>query len=722
MALSTSASPTASPSRSSPAPFLWGAQYYRAPTPAADCWQQDHARMRRLGFTDVKYWAQWGWSQRSEQEFVFDDLDRLLDLALTHDLRVTINTIFDVAPQWLLARHPECRQVTSDGRTVQSRAVSFRQIGGFPGPCLRHGPARAERERFLAATVRRFRGHRALAMWDVWNEPEQSFPSREPRPGNYVCYCEACRSAFIPYLQARHDRLDALNRRWGRCYQQWREVEPPINAETLVDWLDWREFQLDGMTQEASWRMRLVRELDPEHTTYLHVVPNTMDVFNAVSGADDFALAELGEVFAATCNGGPQWMHQLVSAGAGKRCYNVESHINFGSTVMHQRLNGLREVARDLLPQLGMGISGFLFWQFRSETLGQEAPAWGIVRPDGADRPVTAAIERFGAAILPYRAQLMACTPSPARIGIWKSRRNEIFHYGAHTSLAPLIEAVDGYVQALYWRNLPFRFVNERMLAAGELPGIAVLILPSPYCLGADEARALERFLVAGGKVLSEAHLGAWDPDTGRHSPQVPGQGLAASWGLVETDTTASALLSLGQLEQFTGALSDDVAKALRACGASGGQFFPITVSDGSMWWGSERLAILGGSRVHITGSCAGLPCVGAVAVGAGEVLYVGTRWGQSARKDATLFADQVASIMRGWGVEPSSQGSGVHHLDVLSGAGQARFVVGVGGDGPSSARCALPGSWRGLFSGVQGSFNDGFPLQPGTAELFVPA
>ena len=82
--------------------FIWGAQYYRAPTPDRRYWRQDLANMKELGFTDIKYWVQWRWSHRDENEFYFDDLDELMELANEFGLRVTLNTIFDVTPVWLL--------------------------------------------------------------------------------------------------------------------------------------------------------------------------------------------------------------------------------------------------------------------------------------------------------------------------------------------------------------------------------------------------------------------------------------------------------------------------------------------------------------------------------------------------------------------------------------------------------------------------------------------
>ena len=61
-------------------PFLFGAQYYRAPTPEPECWQPDFRRMADLGFNAVKLWVQWRWSHRAPGRFVFDDLDRMVNV------------------------------------------------------------------------------------------------------------------------------------------------------------------------------------------------------------------------------------------------------------------------------------------------------------------------------------------------------------------------------------------------------------------------------------------------------------------------------------------------------------------------------------------------------------------------------------------------------------------------------------------------------------------
>ena len=57
--------------------------------------------MSSYGFNTVKFWLQWRWNNPSEGKFYFDDIDQLMDLAEKYNLRVMLNTIFDVAPAWI---------------------------------------------------------------------------------------------------------------------------------------------------------------------------------------------------------------------------------------------------------------------------------------------------------------------------------------------------------------------------------------------------------------------------------------------------------------------------------------------------------------------------------------------------------------------------------------------------------------------------------------------
>jgi beta-galactosidase len=698
--------------------FLFGSQYYRAPTPDPECWEEDLHRMRHLGFNSVKYWVQWRWSHRLNDRFEFGDLDRLMYLAGQNNLQVTLNTIFDVAPHWLYEKYPDARQVMNNGHVVEPYVVGHRQIGGHPGPCYNHPGTRFERQLFMTRTLEHFRSHPALAMWDVWNEPELSFPQRKPDIDMLVCYCPHCCTGFLTWLQQKYGSLHTLNQVWGRCYETWQQVEMPRSAQTFTDFIDWREFHIATMTAEANWRLDLTSRLDPVHTRYLHVVPNMMSVWSSVSCcSDDFELAKNCQVFAATMNGGSVLAPQVLSAARGKLCYNVESHINFGATPMHQRVLTLHDLLADWLPQIGLGIRGFLFWQYRAETLGMEAPAWGLVRPDGFDRPITKAVREFWQKFQPHASTILACPPHQPQIGILKSRKNEIFHFAMHQELGPLVDSVEGYVDCLYQHNYAYRFISGEMLAAGDLDDLRLLILPSCYYLTEEEMKALDQFVRAGGAIIAESHLGGYNGTSGRHSRQVPGGSLWQSWGIREIETTSSYHLHLEQSEAYQGAATEDVRKALGGQETSEGMYFPIQHQDGDVIWGASRYAALAGEDIQPLGFFEpGVPCLLEKSVGQGKVIYCGTNLGQAAKKDPQAFARFVLKILRSVGLFPildlKADPVGWLRLDVISDEAQP-FYLTIVNRSAQTVQCTLDRALtgKGLFSQLAFSAGPDHPI-----------
>jgi beta-galactosidase len=692
-------------------PFLWGAQYYRAPTPEQDCWEQDLRRMRELGCNCVKFWVQWRWSHRTEDRFYFDDLDLLMDLAAANNLKVHLNTIFDVAPIWLYEKYPDALQLANSGLPIQPQTTACRQIGGAPGPCYTHPGALQLRQAFMTETVKHFAGQGAMDMWDVWNEPEQCMLYRLPELATLTCYCDSCKTSFAHWLQTKYGDLEGLNEVWGRCYDAWEQVELPRSPATFGDFIDWREFHLDVMTSEADWRLRTVEKHAPENQiAYLHVVPNTMQPFNSVTCVDDFAFADTCHdgVFGATTLKGAVFPIQHVSAAGDRIAYNVEDHINGGNTGLHPKRIGLEDLLRDLLPQIGVGIKGFMFWQFRPEVLGVESPAWGMVGLDGADKPMIRAAQTFWHTIGPQVELLMACSPTPARVGIWKSRKNEIFHFACQDTLDPLRENVEAYTKALYDLSVPYRYVSGKHLEAGAPDGLRLLIMPSCYCLTPEEAEGLDTWVRGGGTLVCEAHLGGYNAATNRHSRVLPGCGLAEKWGLREVETLSSHHLGLGSAGGYSGEANDDVRKALSAYGTSGGQFFPIRLVDGEILTGAEKYAVLEGSDWTPVGEALpGEDCIMHRRLGAGAVWYAGTLLGTGCEKTpSNLTAFLTRHVFNEAGVAPRlnlrQEHPGDVHVEVLLGesGAPAYLVVENTTAVPRHVSMDLAGRWHGMFSG----------------------
>ena len=225
--------------------------------------------------------------------------------------------------------------------------------------------------------------------------------------------------------------------------------------------------------------------------------------------------------------------------------------------------------------------------------------------------------------------------------------------------------------------------------------------------------------------LLTEAHLGGYDGTEGRHSRRVPGFGLDAAWDLTEVESTSAYHLRLATTGFEVVNATPDVQKALQESGA-GGRFFPMTLSDGSVTLGCDRVAVLAGSHLQSLASIPGLGCIaGSKKLGKGTVIYVGTALGEASTRDpsgARWFLAQAAAIAQ---ITPNGEPEGTPgcvRLDTLT-DNHGTYVTVLANRTRETQRVTItmPGAARGLFGGTHVSAGrQTIDLQPEEHELFV--
>lgn len=696
-------------------PFIYGAQYYRAPTPEREFWAGDLKDLRNRGFNTVKFWVQWRWSERERGKFVWDDLDELMSLAEKNGLHVILNLILDVMPEWVECDFPDAVMVSKNGVPLHGQNILCRQLGGYPGPCYAHAETTELRKRFARAAFEHFKDRPALLAWDVWNEPERDARTRSANveDGPTLCFCSSCQAGFRVYCRRIYGTIENLNRVWGRCYTSFEAVEAPRMCGTVRDFIDWRTYEMEQLMNDAKWRLESLREIDNRHVPHVHIVPDDGG-FNPLTGIDDFEMARMCDVYGASMVGDPFDCNEMISSSQGRLCYNAEWHINWGRADLFPPIVTRNQFLSEQLSQLGWGVMGYLFWQYRTESLGLEAPAWGLIRLDGRERATLTHATEFWKTFAPYAEQFKMTTGEKPVVALWKSVANEMHQVCRYGRLDFLQDAFRHYIETLYALNVPQMICDTKMIEEGRVDEAKMLIVPQGIFLTKADADAFKRLRGKGVTIFSESSLGAYDGDRNRYSATIPGFGLDLELGVREEEmTSACHLPNVEDASVRKGAGADDVSKAMNASGVFGGDYFPLVGRDGTRGFGAKdflRMAVDG--QTEVLASFRGAP----VAVRRGSVYYAGTQFALAAKeKGGELFENVLKMALVSSGIRLSKLPRGLHR-DVRFGRdGKPEFVIYVNRSGSGQKiEAGESGHWKMLFSG------DGDGLEDGAAALYV--
>lgn len=500
-------------------------QYYRPPFPERHRWANDFDRIRDAGFDAVYVWATWGWIEPSPGEFIFDDYDELFAHARRNDLRLIVNTIAELQPDWILRELPGTNFVDHTGRAVIPTTLAYSNAGQIPGGCSDHAAIHKLTERFLATVAGRYGGANELLAWDAWNEMRVASHS-----DGYICYCEATLAAYRQWLQDRYSSLDELNRRWHRRHRSWDDIRPGrVPARSGVDYISFQQF--------LSWRT--CRELAARVAALRGATLGTKPVFGHVAfpgiemtgsyylpyeqamlRGNDWELSQ--EVDAFGCSHFPIWFdmspsrlgarHESIRCAAGDKPFWA-SELQGGSAryaLEVQTAVPAQTQQRWLWNAIGRGAKGVNFWCWRDEVFGREAAGFGVVGDDGHRDERLAAFAHTNGVVSRWRDLLRDYRPDPATVAVVFEPDTYYLDFALTGDAADQAgRSVQGYLEALEQAQIPYDVLQPRRI--GDLSRYRLVVLPWSLIVAPDLAAALTDWVARGGVFMCETECDAYD-------------------------------------------------------------------------------------------------------------------------------------------------------------------------------------------------------------------
>lgn len=234
--------------------ILTGSYYYPEQWPEEQ-WERDLTRMSDMGF-DFTHFAEFSWSalEPEKGKFNFAWLDKAIEIAYRHGLKVVLCTPTPTPPVWLSKRHPGILVTNENGIQLQH---GTRQHASWSSSKYRKYV-----KQIVTKMAERYGSHPAVIGWQIDNEPSHY--------GIYD-YSNNAQNAFRKWLEGKYINIDSLNYTWGtsfwsETYQNFNQIRIPNQREFTVKanphaMLDFKRFSAHQVADFVNFQCRILRQI-----------------------------------------------------------------------------------------------------------------------------------------------------------------------------------------------------------------------------------------------------------------------------------------------------------------------------------------------------------------------------------------------------------------------------------------------------------------------------
>ena len=502
--------------------IIHGTHYYRTPTPLPDEWEPDIANFENFNLDTFQIRINWRWNERRENEYDFSDVDRLMDLAEKYNRKVIIKFLLECAPQYIFDKYEGTRIGPKGERLGAGAHGAF--YGGWR-PCFTNPMVQERATLFVEKVAERYAHRKNLILWNAWNEIRNR-PIED-------CFCPHCRKAFGDYLRNKFGTIENLNTFYGAAEDSFEHIALPIMAKGYWDIYEFKKFKGSAdLHQWLTFVKDAVRKYDTVHPVMSHVGIGAAFQTDLDDVCDDYSVAKAVDFFGTSipcdCCMDTQdkrldflMLHSYIrSVDPNYFMYEIYPGLgmfrkNWYDTPFDMRFK--------LYSSLASGTKGLVYWQYRSERVGNENDCAGLMRMDGSPRPVAFEMAKFGADLHRDMDYFVKANPEQDEIGIvfdfdsmlmseiedacgenytFKPRRALLYYRNAHAGMYRLA------------KNLDYRVGYVHAADVDRFSQFKVLYVPYGAMLNSKTIAALTEFTKNGGTLILDEGFAMRQPNT----------------------------------------------------------------------------------------------------------------------------------------------------------------------------------------------------------------
>ncbi len=403
--------------------FPYGTQYHRAPTPLECEWNADMTEIAAQGYTHVQFRPQWRCHERIRGQYDFAELDRLLDEAHKHNLRVIVKIQLENAPDWVFTELSGSR-IGFNGRTLPPMAHAAFYVGGWY-PCFDNPLVTAAAGKFAENLARHVKDHPALWFFNAWNEPRS-------RPMGQ-CHCPHSIKSYQDFLREHYHTIENLNAVYGKSWTAFETVFPPHSHSDYVELFLWRQWAGESVARQVEFSAEAIRRGAPGKLVMCHVGMSSLVQDPAWDTSNDLLNCQkvdfYGCSFPIELHPGKDMdfyqpvIHSSWLRRVDKNYWCQEFYTNYANFTPEADPNYIEQA---IWMAIASGCRGLTFWQYRSERFGEETNGWGMRNMDGSPTARSQRCDLVAGELRRWGNKLAATEVAPQDTAILFDQKNDL--------------------------------------------------------------------------------------------------------------------------------------------------------------------------------------------------------------------------------------------------------------------------------------------------------